>query len=443
MPRVIFDTKELPAKFCDADRPTQLLLIRLATELFDGLHDGLRTQIVAELSEDDSVKAEALRAEGIKSAMESVRSRLAAVDALEAELHVARAAAEQLRSVVAAEAAKRAEALVATALKDFEIEKTHAIAGLKEQLATASAQMETIALLKNSNEMLQEKVATLEAANAELTTQRTKSSNAIGKAGEATVLEMLTSVIVPTFPFASVKDMTAVSHAADFHLWVMRETGKKVKILIDSKKYKKKIGVSEVEKLYSDVDGDDEAHGGMLLSLDSHICSMSQFQIARSPKQKPVMFISFFEIPDEFRSAMLTWAVRSLVEVCGAYDSDGRDHMIEEIEEFLTEIDGSVKELDIVIRSMTKSMEGLKEARGGLLRKLLTFRTGKDVLGGAGIDDATITMVESCGHILRSGHRCGRPLNPGWSLCKMHSRKMATAVSESAAEAAVGASSNT
>jgi hypothetical protein len=432
MPRTVFKTPDLPAEFFEVDHPTQCQIVRIGWEAYQRLQTSVREAVVAEISEDDVAKAKAIRAEGVKSAMESVSDRLAATDVLEMELHKARATIEQLRTGADVVAAKRAEEMTEQARLGFEIEKLQAVAGLKEQLAAATAQAEMVSFLKASHDSLLAKVAALEAANAELMVQKTKSSNAIGKAGEATVLEMLTTVIVPTFPFATVKDMTAVSHAADFHLWVMRETGKKVKILIDSKKYKKKIGIGEVEKLYSDVDADDEAHGGMLLSLDSHICSMSQFQIARSPKQKPVMFISFYEITEDLRSAMLTWAVRSLVEVCGAYNSDGRDHMIEEIEEFLTEIDGSVKELDIVIRSMTKSMEGLKEARGGILRKLLTFRSGKDVLGGAGIDDSSITMVESCGHILRTGHRCGRPLNPGWTLCKMHSRKMATAAAGAA-----------
>ena len=434
MPRAVFKTPDLPAEFFEVDHPTQCQIVRIGWEAYHRLQSSVREAVVAEISEDDVAKAKAIRAEGVKSAMETVSGRLAATDVLEMELHKARATIEQLRAGADVAAAKRAEEMAEQARLGFEIEKLHAVAGLKEQLAAVTAQAEMVSFLKASHDSLLAKVATLEAANAELMVQKTKSSNAIGKAGEATVLEMLTTVIVPTFPFATVKDMTAVSHAADFHLWVMRETGKKVKILIDSKKYKKKIGICEVEKLYSDVDADDEAHGGMLLSLDSQICSMTQFQIARSPKQKPVMFISFHEITEDLRSAMLTWAVRSLVEVCGAYSSDGRDHMIEEIEEFLTEIDGSVKELDIVIRSMTKSMEGLKEARGGILRKLLTFRSGKDVLGGAGIDDSTITMVESCGHILRTGHRCGRPLNPGWTLCKMHSRKMATAAAAMASE---------
>jgi hypothetical protein len=445
MPRATFNSSDLPAEFFEFDHDTQCQIIRIGIDAFNSVQAGVRELVVAEISEDDAAKAAAIRAEGIKSALESVQDRLASADVLEMELNKARATIDQMRAASDTIAAKRAEELVLQARRDFEIEKLQAVSSLKEQLAAAAAQTETLALLRTTNESLAAKVAALEATTAEMLVQKTKSSSAIGKAGEATVLEMLTTLIVPVFPFATVKDMTTVSHAADFHLWVMRETGKKVKILIDSKKYKRKIGISEIEKLYSDVDGDDDAHGGMLLSLDSHICSMSQFQIARTPKQKPVMFISFFEIPDEFRGGMLTWAVRALVEVCGAYDSAGRDRMFEEIEEFLTEIDGSAKELDIVIRSMTKSLEGLKDARDRILRKLMAFRTGKDTGGGAaaGMDDSMITMMDTCGHILRSGHRCGRPLNPGWSMCKMHSKKMASAVSETAAEAAAGVSLST
>ena len=416
MPRVVFDIKELPAKFCDADRPTQLLLIRLATDLFDGLHDGLRTQIVAEMSEDDSVKAEALRAEGVKAAMESVRSRLAAADALEAELHVARAAAEQLRGVVAAEAAKRAEALVATALKDFEIEKTHAIAGLKEQLATASAQTEMIALLKDANETLQEKVATLETVNAELTVQKTKSSSAIGKAGEATVLEMLTSVIVPAFPFATVKDMTAVSHAADFHLWVMKASGKKAKLLIDSKKYKRSISTTEIDKLYSDVDADAEAHAGLLISLESPISTMAQFQIGRTPKQRPVLFLTFHGSSDALRSDLLVWAIRVLVEASDESDGEEKNALLEHLEEFLSDMDGSVKEIDVALRGMTKSVDALKEVRDGIVRRILKFRAGD-------VPDDDLTLVETCAFVGKGGLTCSLPAI-GDSRCSKHTKRV-------------------
>jgi hypothetical protein len=166
MPRAVFKTPDIPAEFFELDHPTQCLIVRIGHDAYKSLQAGVREQVVGEMSEDDAAKAAALRAEGIKSAMESVRSRLAAMDALEAELHLARAANDEMRMSISAEAAKRAEALVAdarkvyesekagaiqTAKKDFEIEKLHAIAELKEQLATAAATAGMLALLKVSN----------------------------------------------------------------------------------------------------------------------------------------------------------------------------------------------------------------------------------------------------------------------------------------------------
>jgi hypothetical protein len=300
---------------------------------------------------------------------------------------------------------------VATALKDFEIEKTHAIAGLKEQLATASAQMETIALLKNSNEMLQEKVATLEAANAELTTQKTKSSSAIGKAGEATVLEMLTSIIVPTFPFATVKDMTTVGHAADFHLWVMKASGKRAKILIDSKKYKRSISTAEIEKLYGDVDADTEAHAGLLISLESPISTMAQFQIGRTPKQRPVLFLTFHGVGDALRNDLLVWATRVLVAASDEAAGDEKSELLENLDEFLSDMDGSVKDIDVSIRGLTKSVDALKEVRDGIVRRILKFRVG-----------ATEETTETCTFVGKGGLGCTLPAI-GEGRCGKHTKR--------------------
>jgi len=212
-----------------------------------------------------------------------------------------------------------------------------------------------------------------------------------------------------------------VSHAADFHLSVMMPSGTKVKILVDSKKYKRRINTSEIEKLYSDVDGDDEAHAGLLVSQESPICTMSQFEVSRTPKQKPVMFISFDGVSMDYRQDMLLWAVRALVEVCGAIDDDDKDHMLKDIEEFLSELDGSVKDIDGAMRTMTKSIEALKEARNGIVRKMVKFRSG-----AAGDDavDAAVALVEGCGHMLKSGRRCGKKVSgAGEALCKAHAAK--------------------
>lgn len=414
MPRATFNSGDLPAEFFELDRDTQQIVIRIGLEAYTGLGEALRSQVLAEMSEDDAAKAAALRAEGVKTAMESVRGRLAAVDALEAELHVARAANDQLRLSVAAEAAKRAEALVADARKDFEIENAQSIAALKEQIATASAQAETVALLKESNETLREKIAILEAAAAELTAQKTKSSSAIGKAGEATVLEMLQTYILPTFPFATVKDMTTVSHAADFHLWVMKASGIKTKILIDSKKYKRSINTTEIEKLYADVDADTEARGGLMVSLESPISTMAQFQIGYTPKRRPVLFLTFHGIDTPLRAELLIWAVRVLVD---ASDETGeeRDAMMASLQEFLSGLDGSVKSIDAALRGMVKSVESLKEIRDGLVRQITKFRAG-------GEETEELASTE-CSFVAKGGLRCSMPA-VGGDRCSKHVKRM-------------------
>ena len=76
MPRAIFKTPDLPAEFFELDHPTQCLIVRTGLDAFKSLQAGVRDQVVAEMSDDDVAKAAAIRAEGIKSAMEAVKDRL-------------------------------------------------------------------------------------------------------------------------------------------------------------------------------------------------------------------------------------------------------------------------------------------------------------------------------------------------------------------------------
>jgi hypothetical protein len=411
MPRATFNSADLPADFFEFDHATQCQIIRIGVDAYKSLQTSVRELVVTELSEDDSVKAAAIRAEGIKSALESVQDRLAAVDMLEIELQRARLTVEQLRSASAAEAAKRAEALVEAARKDFDIQKLQAVAELREQLASYSSQTAMVSLLKEAHAELQEKVAVLEATNAELTAQKTKSSSAIGKAGEATVLEMLTSIIVPTFPFATVKDMTTVGHAADFHLWVMKASGKRAKILIDSKKYKRSISTAEIEKLYGDVDADTEAHAGLLISLESPISTMAQFQIGRTPKQRPVLFLTFHGVGDALRNDLLVWATRVLVAASDEAAGDEKSELLENLDEFLSDMDGSVKDIDVSIRGFTKSVDALKEVRDGIVRRILKFRVG-----------ATEETTETCTFVGKGGLGCTLPAI-GEGRCGKHTKR--------------------
>jgi hypothetical protein len=246
----------------------------------------------------------------------------------------------------------------------------------------------------------------------------TKSSYAIGKSGEATVFELLNSHVVPMLPYASVKDMTAISHAADFHLSVMLETGVKAKLLIDSKKYKRRVNTAEIDKLYADVDADEEASGGVMLSLESHIFTMKQFQIARSPKQKPVVFLSFCDIGEEYRKDMITWAVRILIDILSQNSSEDKDVMIANLDGFLNSLDESVTELDGSLKGLTKTIDTLKAMRDGFIRKIVNFRAGKPM--ETVIETA---LLEGCSHVTRSGTKCGRKLINGTTFCKSHMKK--------------------
>jgi hypothetical protein len=273
-------------------------------------------------------------------------------------------------------------------------------------------------LLKESHAAMREKIAALETQVAEQMVASTKSSHAIGKAGEATVLELLTTAVIPSLPYASVKDMTSVSHAADFHLTVMLETGSKAKILIDSKKYKRRVNTGEIEKLFADVDADEEAHAGLMISIESHIYTMKQFQIARTPRQKPVVFISFCDIGEDMRKDLTTWAVRILIDVLSQKSSEEKDSMITTIGGFLTDMDTAVTDLDSGLRGLTKSVDGIKGVRDGLIRKITNFRAGKPAE-----TEIQTALLEGCSHSTRTGTKCGRKLITGTTFCKTHMKK--------------------
>jgi hypothetical protein len=163
-------------------------------------------------------------------------------------------------------------------------------------------------MLTEAHVAMKEKLTSLEAIAS------TKSSHVIGKTGEATVLELLESGVIARFEHSELKDMTSVGHAADFHVWVVNAEGKRVKILVDSKKYKRAVSSEEIAKLAEDVDADVEASAGILISLDSGICTKKQFQISRTPKQKPILYLIVQDTTVDQQRDMISWSVLDVLE---------------------------------------------------------------------------------------------------------------------------------
>ena len=397
-----------------------ILIANLSADLYVTTKDLHYDSWAASQTAEEGAKAETWRREGREAVLDSVKSRLASIETLQTELAIARASIEKLRSSTEEAAVKRAEALLATQRSEYEIEKMKEIAVLKEQIAAASLSGQMVTLLKENNETLKEKVAALEAIREELLLQKTKSSHSIGKIGEAMVLDLLSDITKVHFPYSTVKDMTAVVHAADFHVWIMRPSGKRIKMLVDSKKYSKAVNSAEIAKLNKDIDADEEARCGLLISLDSSICATDQFEIKPTAKGKPVLFLTLQDMNYERRREMIVWAIQTLMVLVGEEDPAQKNRMLDQIDDFLHGINASLKDIDGVIKMQQKAIEGLRQVRGDIIDKMREF-SGEDSLDTIEHVGPALEGGDPCGVVLKAtGSPCGKPSVEGSAKCRKH-----------------------
>jgi hypothetical protein len=282
----------------------------------------------------------------------------------------------------------------------MEKEKSQEISSLKQQVAESRSMSSLLSVTEESRRLLAEKVNILESTLAikeekiqQLTV--TKSSWAIGKSGESHLLDIIHIHVIPVFLYATVEDMAGVPHSADLHLYIQSPIGKRMKILMDSKKYKDPVRQKEINKLHSDVDRDDEAIAGMLISFDSHISNVKQFQIEKSAKGKHIMYLSVEGFDDELRGKIICWAVRVL-STLASYSDDVDDNIMEKVIEFIKEMDLSVKDADKVTKSCQTALDLATTMKNNLGRRLETFRVenlGSISVPNAAVDNS-ISIVE-------------------------------------------------
>ena len=365
------------------------------------------------MSAEETEKADVWRKEGAATMLESVKMRLAQADTLSIRL-----------ATVEAEAAKRAEALVAAVRQDLLAAKAMELADMKARLAAAEAKEEMLTMLKEGHAAMRVNIQNLEA---ELTKFRTtKSSHALGKIGEAEIFDMLNGYVATHFLYSEVRDMTAVKHVADFHMWVNGPTQKRTKILIDSKKYSSPVQNSEIEKLFSDVDADDEADAGLMVSLDSPIYTKAQFQIVKTKKGKPCLFMTFEKLDDGIRKEVLCWGVRVLVEVVALQNKDAQDVMIEDLQLFLAELDASVSDLENCMKMCRSLHDTMRDAKERLMMRVNTYRVrcGLSAVTGSGPVDNITHVIESstprCPALNASREQCKSRRVAKGELCARH-----------------------
>jgi hypothetical protein len=146
-----------------------------------------------------------------------------------------------------------------------------------------------------------------------------------------------------------------------------------MKILIDAKKYTESVRVKEITKLHSDVDIDDDAMAGIMISTNSQISSVKQFQIEKTPKGKPILYLSVEGFDDELRGRTICWAIRVL-STLASYSDESDTNIVGKIVEFFKELDLSVKEADSLVKSCQKSLDLATTMKKNLSKRIDDFR---------------------------------------------------------------------
>lgn len=254
------------------------------------------------------------------------------------------------------------------------------ISRLRLAIAELHSQSELLNAKEEARRLLEQKVAHLETENTVkqakidvLLKETTKSSYAIGKEGEALIYDIITDYVLPMFLYSSAKNMSGINHVADIHLFLQSPIGKQMKILIDAKKYKDPVKCKEITKLHHDVDIDDDAHAGIMISTNSQISSVKQFQIEKTPKGKYILYLSIEGFDDELRGKAICWAIRVL-STLASYSDDSEGNILGKIVDFFKELDISIKEADQVVKSCQKTLDISTTMKQNLAKRLDDFR---------------------------------------------------------------------
>jgi hypothetical protein len=424
--RMSIRISDLHEAYTSASQEDRIAMANLGAVCWSTVKSDLFSHWGAAMSAEESAKADTWKREGALSMLESVKTRLALADTLSYRLAIAETTVEQLKVDMEAEAAKRAEAFVSAARQDFLAAKAMEFADMKARIAAAEAKEETMNMVKKNQSALYFKIQTLEAELEKFRAASiTKSSHALGKLGEVELFDMLNKCVIPFFPYATIRDMTQISHVADFHLWITGPTNKRTKILVDSKKYSSPVQSGEIDKLFKDVDADDEADAGLMVSLDSAIYTKLQFQITKTKKGKPCMFISFEKLDDGFRQEVLCWAVRVLVEVVAIQSKDAQDIMIEDLQGFLSEMDASVSDLESCLKMCRTLHDSMRDTKERLMMRINTYRVrcGMSAVAVSSPGEV-ITHIESspakCSAVNDSGGQCKSRRVAKKDLCARH-----------------------
>ncbi len=415
----------------------QVMIANIGAVCYRGLGEVVREQLKKELTFSDKVKMDSMRKtmenEVLRPLQDSNKALTEArmnIVMLETQVMFLQKQTSVSQEEINKEVQRRLQYEYSDKLseltKELEIMKVKEQYHRKTEDYVKDLQEEKISLKKLLQELDTKNVALQEEINKTLQKEQ-KTLRDIGKEGEACVKNLLDTYVTDEFKKVVVTDVSHIGHAGDFHLSLMTPEKKRIKILIDSKKYTSAVNNLSIRKIMSDVDEDDEVTAGLLISTDSAISAKKQFQVEKTPKCKPLLYLTFEDLEDEMRGYVLCLAVRTIITLVSGYSELEKDVMIDNIGLFLKEVEETVKDLNSLAIQCKKMNESILKLRMKLIEKINKFQSLTEKPDTLEIEEniEVDEMVESttrCKGSTKNGARCKFSCNYGSEYCQKHSK---------------------
>jgi hypothetical protein len=415
----------------------QVMIANIGAVCYRGLGEVMREQLKKELTFNDKVKMDSMRKtmenEVLRPLQDSNKALTEArmnIVMLETQVMFLQKQASVSQEEIDKEVQRRLQYEYSVQLS--ELNNEIAILKVKEDYHRKTEdyvkdlQEEKVTMRKLLNDLDSENKALQDEIKKTLQKEH-KTLRDIGKEGEACVKNLLDTFVKDEFKKVVVTDVSHIGHAGDFHLSLTTPETKRIKILIDSKKYTSAVTNVNIHKIMADVDKDDEVTAGLLISIDSSISAKKQFQVDKTPKCKPLLYLTFEDLEDEMRGYVLCLAVRTIITLVSGYSELEKDIMIDNIELFLKEVGETVKDLNSLAIQCKRMNESILKLRLNLIEKINKFQSLAETPEPVEMEeiieiDEPIESTTRCKGSTKNGARCKFSCTMNSEYCQKHSK---------------------
>lgn len=195
-----------------------------------------------------------------------------------------------------------------------------------------------------------------------------QSSQALGKIGETEVEKLLQE-----FVNGDITNVASESHGSDFRVSISNGAGNSI-FLLDSKNFKTPIPKKDREKLVRDIDEDSTVSGGILVSLNSIISTKNHFEIDKTEKKKPILFICLKDMDLQESGRCLAAAFRILTAISTTHDEEEKDDLLKKIQNQVRELNLRIREITNIITAQNKQIDTLVSLKENLKKNLFMLQ---------------------------------------------------------------------